>query len=87
MDEDKPNQHAYLWTTRKSDFRLVRNDSTEEPLIVDISQPDPQALLISDDEVRAAVKRRMLDEGVPIVTWAEVRRKKNVPGSSSMPCE
>jgi hypothetical protein len=61
-----------LWTTSKDDYRLVRDQERGTLLIVKITQKYPEAKLFTDDDFGNAVKARMLEAGVPVVTWDEI---------------
>jgi hypothetical protein len=64
---DPVEAFAYLWTTERDDWVVLRPDHDEAGL--PFNRARRQALLIDeDDELSDAVVRRMIDEGLPIVT-------------------
>jgi len=66
-------QYKGLWTTDRDDYLLVRDGDRPEPRIINISRRHPEAKVFTDDGLAAAVKQRMQEAGVPVVTWDEMR--------------
>ena len=64
---DSVEAFAYLWTTERDDWAVLRPDPDEAGLPFNCARR--QALLIDkDDELSGAVVRRMIAEGLPVVT-------------------
>ena len=64
---DPVEAFAYLWTTERDDWVVLRPDPDEAGL--PFKRAICQALLIDeDDKLSAAVARRMIAEGLPVVT-------------------
>ena len=61
---------AYLWTTEREDWVVLRSDSSERGL--PYNRILRQVLLIDEnDELANAVVQRMIDEGLPITSTPE----------------
>jgi hypothetical protein len=71
-DPTELEQYRCLWTTDRGDYLLALDDDSPEPRIVNISRKYPEAKVFTDDVLAAAVKRRMQEAGVPVVTWEEM---------------
>ena len=67
-------EYKYLWTTNKEDYVLLRVDDDEDGdlLVVNIARKHPEAKVFFDDRLSTAVKQRMLESGVPVVTQSEL---------------
>lgn len=67
-------EHKYLWTTNKEDYVLLRVDDDEDGdlLVVNIARKHPEAKVFFDDRLSTAVKQRMLESGVPVVSQCEL---------------
>jgi len=66
---DPVDAFAYLWTTERQDWVVLRPDPDDSGL--PFNRVRRQALLIDeDDELSGAVVRRMIAEGLPVVTTA-----------------
>jgi hypothetical protein len=77
MTEPDPmevEQYKGLWTADRNDYLLVRDEDRPEPRIINIGRKYPEAKVFTDDGLATAVKRRMREAGVPVVTWDEMRR-------------
>ena len=67
-------KYKYLWTIHKEDYVLLRVDDDEDAdlLVVNIARRHPEAKVFFDDRLSTAVKPRMLESGVPVVTQGEL---------------
>jgi hypothetical protein len=74
LDQNAIEQHKYLWTTDKEDYVLLRVDDDENAdlLVVNIARRHPEAKVFFDDRLSSAVKQRMLESGVRVVTYREL---------------
>jgi hypothetical protein len=63
-------QFRDLWTINKKDYVLLRVDDGDDDdlLVVNIARRHPEAKVFFDDRLSTAVKPRMLESGVPVVT-------------------
>jgi hypothetical protein len=81
LDQKEIEEYEYLWTTNKKDYVLLRVDDEDgDLLVVNVARKHPEAKVFFDDRLSTAVKRRMLECGVPVVTQCELDdacRRKN----------
>jgi hypothetical protein len=71
-DPEIPDKYRRMWTSEKGDWVLVFTEGGTYPWIVDISGEEPRLWLFSDDDLSSAVKRHMVENGVPVLTLAEM---------------
>ena len=63
------SEFAYLWTTQRDDWVVLRTGPDESGL--PFNRLTRQALLIDEDDALAdAVVQRMISEGLPVITSA-----------------
>jgi hypothetical protein len=74
LDQKEIEEYKYLWTIHKEDYVLLRVDDDEDGdlLVVNIARKHPEAKVFFDDRLSTAVKQRMLESGVPVVTQCEL---------------
>ena len=73
LDQKEIGEYEYLWTTNKEDYVLLRVDDEDgDLLVVNIARKHPEAKVFFDDRLSTAVKQRMLESGVPVVTQCEL---------------
>jgi rRNA-processing protein FCF1 len=73
-DPTEVEQYKSLWTTEKSDWLLVADESDSEPPIINISREYPEATVFTDDGLATALRQRMQEAGIPVVTWNDVMK-------------
>ena len=73
-DPAEVEQHKRLWTTEKSDWLLVADESDSELRIINISREYPEATVFIDDGLATAVRQRIQEAGIPVVTWNDMMK-------------
>jgi hypothetical protein len=64
---DQVDDFAYLWTSEREDWGVLRHDSGDVGLPYNVLEKD--VLLIDEnDDLAAAVVRRMIAEGMSIIS-------------------
>jgi hypothetical protein len=73
LDQKEIEDYKYLCAINNEDYVLLRVDDGEDGdlLVVNIARKHPEAKVFFDDRLSTAVKQRMLESGVPVVTQCE----------------
>ena len=71
-------EHDWLWRSRKDDYVLLKAGEGPDDLLIVETGEGPNGgeyLLIHDDHLAKAIRAKMIEAGVPIVTEEELERR------------
>lgn len=78
--EGRVRAHEFLWTVHKDQYVLLRVGADKNALLIIHLPTGGETLMIHDDEVARAVKDKMREAKVPVVTEDELSRLLHAAG-------